>query len=140
MRNQLSKTASIIVSPQAIIHQLSADSASSTSIIVSVQIASKSTQTVVLNLFYIERLFTDLFLIHFQTKDSDTHAYAHSWSSHDGARNQPNNQLLTPFLLQHVFVFVNKPIYRRNFFVLASFLQAGEGNQQNNQPSSPFLL
>ena len=39
-----------------------------------------------------------------------------------------------------LFVYVNKPIYRRNFFVLASFLQAGEGNQQNNQPSSPFLL
>ena len=83
-------------------HQLSADSAGSTSIIVSVQIdftASKSTQTVVLNLFYIERLFTNLFLVNFQTKDSDTHAYAHLWSSHDGARNQPNNQLLTPFLL-----------------------------------------
>ena len=59
--------------------------ASNTSIIVSVQInftASKSTQTVVLNLFYIERLFTNLFLIHFQTKDSDMHAYAHSWSSY----------------------------------------------------------
>ena len=72
MRNQLSKLASIIILPQAIIHQLSVNSASSTSIIISVQIdfiASKSTQTIVLYLFYVERLFTNMFLIHFQTRD-----------------------------------------------------------------------
>ena len=32
------------------------------------------------------------------------------------------------------------PVHRCNFFVLASFLQAGDGNQCNNQPSSSFLL
>ena len=48
------------------------------SIIVSVQIdltASKSIQTIVLYLFYIVRLFTNLLLIHFQTKNSDMHVY-----------------------------------------------------------------
>ena len=38
------------------------------------------------------------------------------------------------------FVFVNKHIHRCKCFVLASLLQAGEGNQQNNQLTSPFLL
>ena len=71
----------------------------------------------------------NLFLIHFQTKGSDMHAYTNSWLSHDGAKNQPNNHLLILFLLKHVFVFVNKRIHRRIFFVLTSFLQVGEGNQ-----------
>ena len=29
--------------------------------------------------------------LHFQTKDSDMHDYAHSWSPNDGDRNQQNN-------------------------------------------------
>ena len=45
----------------------------------------------VLYLFYIKQWFTNLFLFHFQTKDSDTHAYAHSWSPNDGDRNQQND-------------------------------------------------
>ena len=59
----------------------------------------------------------NLFLIHFQTKDSDMYVYVHSWSSHDGARNQTNNQLLSPFLLLHVFIFVNKPTHYCNFSI-----------------------
>ena len=53
----------------------------------------------ILYLFYIKRWFTNQFLFHFQTKDSDTHAYAHSWSPGDGDRNQQNNELLGPFRL-----------------------------------------
>ena len=37
------------------------------------------------------------------------------------------------YLLTNLFIDVT-------FFVLASFLQAGNGNQRNNQPSSSFLL
>ena len=36
------------------------------------------------------------------------------------------------YLLTNLFINVT--------FILASFLQAGEGNQRNNQPSSSFLL
>ena len=68
------------------------------------------------------------------------HAYVNSWSSHGWCQKPAKQPALGPFLLQHVFVFVIKPIHRRNFFVLASFLQVGEGNQQNNQLSSPFPL
>ena len=41
----------------------------------------------VLYLFYIKQWFTNLFSFHFQTKDSDTHAYVHSWSPNDGDKN-----------------------------------------------------
>ena len=41
--------------------------------------------------------FTNLFSFHFQTKDSDMHAYVHSWSPNDGDRNQQNNKLLGLF-------------------------------------------
>ena len=34
-----------------------------------------------------QQLFTNLFLVHFQTKDSDTHVYTHAWLSQDGKRN-----------------------------------------------------
>ena len=44
-------------------------------------------------------LNSNLSSFHFQPKDTDTHAYAHSWPSNDGDRNQHNNQLLGPFLL-----------------------------------------
>ena len=123
-----------------IIHQLSVDSASSTSIIVSVQIdftASKSTQTIVLHISFLHRacaqLFTNLFLIHFQTKDSDTHAYAHSWSSHHSARNQPNNQLFARF-------FYNTSLYLlTSLFIDVTFLywqvffrQVRETNETTN--------
>ena len=53
---------------------------------------------IVLYLFYIKQLFTNLFLLHFQIKDGDMHAYVQSWWPHDGDRNQQNNQLLNPFL------------------------------------------
>ena len=43
---------------------------------------------IVLYLFCINQPFSNLFLFHFQTKDSDTHAYAYPWSSNDGDRNQ----------------------------------------------------
>ena len=56
------------------------------------------------------------------------HAYVNSWLSHDGARNQPA-LILSLFLLKYVFIFVNKPIHPCNFFVLANFLQVGEGSQ-----------
>jgi len=47
-------------------------------------------------------LFTNLFLFHFHTKDSDTDAYACLWSSHDGDRNQLNSQILSLFYLLHI--------------------------------------
>ena len=37
---------------------------------------------IILYLFYIKLLFTNLFLFSFQTKDSNTHAYAHSCDHH----------------------------------------------------------
>ena len=83
-------------------------------------------------------MFTNLFLIHFQTKGNDMHAYANSWLSHDGARTQ--QPAFEPISFVTHFAFVNKPIHPCKFFVLANFLQAGEGNQENNQPSSLFLL
>ena len=48
-----------------------------------------------LYLFYAKGLFTNQFMFHFRTEDSDTHMYAHSWSSHDGGRNQQKKQLLS---------------------------------------------
>ena len=42
-------------------------------------------------LFYIKRLFTNLFSFQFQTKNSDTLAYVYSWLSNDADRNQQNN-------------------------------------------------
>ena len=57
----------------------------------------------VLYLFYIKWLFTNLFSFHFQTKDRDTHVYAPSWLPNDGNRNQQNNQLLDPFLFVTCF-------------------------------------
>ena len=38
------------------------------------------------------------------------------------------------------FIFINKPLHWHNFILLASSLQAGKGNQRNNQLSSPFHL
>ena len=54
---------------------------------------------IVLYLFCIKRSLSNLSSLHFQPKDSDSHAYAHTRSSNDGDRNQQNNQLLGPFLL-----------------------------------------
>ena len=54
---------------------------------------------IVLYLFCIKRSISNLSSFHFQPKDTDTHAYAHSWPSNDGDRNQQNNQRLGPFLL-----------------------------------------
>ena len=34
---------------------------------------------IMLYLFYIKQLFTNLFSFHFQTKDSDTYMYVHRW-------------------------------------------------------------
>ena len=53
-----------------------------------------------LSFLYKTIVFKPVF-VHFQTKDSDTHVYAHSWSSNYGHRNQQNKQLLGPFLLKH---------------------------------------
>ena len=71
--------------------------------------ASKSTQTTVLYLFYVERLFMNLLLIHFhgivicmRTHTCDHHMVV--------PENSHNNQLLSPFL----FVFVNKPVHQTN--------------------------
>ena len=91
------ETASIIVLPyinrQSIIAQ---------SIIVSMQIsfaASESTQAIILYLFCMGRLFTDLYLIHFQTMSGNARAYMSSWLSHGGAGGQQDSQLLSLFLL-----------------------------------------
>ena len=44
------------------------------------------------------------------------------------------------FFYNTFLYFINKPVHRCNLFVSASFLQAGDGNQRNKQPSSSFLL
>ena len=36
-------------------------------------------------------------------KDSDMHAHAHSWSINHGDSNQHKNQLLSLFLIMHMF-------------------------------------
>ena len=98
--NQLSKTTPFIGSPQAIIYQLSNRHSTQYIII----IVSKICFTVICvylivpYLFCIKQLLSNLSSFHFQPKDSDTHAYAQSWLSNDGDRNQYNNQLLGPFL------------------------------------------
>jgi len=60
-------------------------------------------------------------------------AYARSWLSHDGERNQPNDQLLSPFHLQNVFIFVNKPTHQYNFSLSSSFSRlVKEANETTN--------
>ena len=78
------------------------------------------------NLFYIKQLFTNLILFHFLTKNSNTHAYVHSWLPNNGDRNQQNNQLvLSLFLLKNVFILVSNPIHWYYIFLLTSLFQAG---------------
>ena len=97
--NQLSKTTPFIGSPQAIIYQLSNRHSTQyinyrcKKIYFTVVICI---YLIVLYLFCIKRSFSNLSLFHFQTNDSDMHAYVHSWSSNNGDRNQQNNQLLGP--------------------------------------------
>ena len=100
--NQLSKTASFIRSPQAIYtnYQIAIASRTSTTVVRIIYFTIVlCVYVLVLYLFYIKQLFTNLSSFHFQTKDSDMHAYAHSWSPNDGDKIQQNNQLLGPFLL-----------------------------------------
>jgi len=51
--------------------------------------------------------------------------HAHSWSSHNGERSLPNNQIL---------------IYNTFFFSIIKIFQAVERSKQNNQPLSPFFI
>ena len=48
---------------------------------------------------YIKQLLTNMFLFHFQIKDTDVHVYAGSWNFENGDRNQQNNKLSTLFPL-----------------------------------------
>ena len=97
-------------------YQLSTDITSSISIIV----VRKTKLTIILCIYIlalcltcIKQLFTDLFLYHFRTTDSDAHT--HLWSLHNSDRNQPNNHTVRsiryfnrqkiglPFMLQHAY-------------------------------------
>ena len=53
--------------------------------------ASESTQAIVLYLFCMGRLFTDLYLIHFQTMSGNARAYMSSWLSHGDAGGQQDS-------------------------------------------------
>ena len=91
----VSKATSFIVSPQAIITNNELAVAGSTSIIVVKKIyftVVLCVYIIVLDLFYTERLFTNLFSFHFQTKDGNMCAPA--WSPNDGTTN-----FWVPFLL-----------------------------------------
>ena len=88
----------------------------------------------VLYLFYIKRLFKNVFSFHFQTKDSDMHTYVYSWSPNDGNRNVQNNQLLGLFLLQHVFKLVNNPIHWYSIFLSIGKFISGRLKQPTKQP------
>ena len=85
----------------------------------------------VLYLFYIKRLFKNVFSFHFQTKD----AYVYSWSPNDGNRNVQNNTLLGLFLLQHVFKLVNNPIHWYSIFLSIGKFISGRLKQPTKQPS-----
>ena len=155
MVNQLSKIALFIRSPQAIIYQLSnGPSQQYINCVVRIMYFTVVIYVylIVLYLFYIKQLFTNLFSLHFQTKDGDMHAYVHSWLPHDGDRNQQNNQLLHPFLCNIFLYWLTIPFIGIYNVFIDKFIW-GELNQQtkqhtclcmlynnNNHPISPLPL
>ena len=85
---------SLIISLYAVIHKLSTTTeASNTSFIIIVVrkahlISALCIHIVLLYVFYIKQLFTNMFLFHFQTNDNDMHAYEDSWHSEESDRKQ----------------------------------------------------
>ena len=73
-------------------------------------------------------MFTNLFLVCFQTKDNDTYAYVDLWLSHDGDRNQQDNQLWARF-------FYNTFFYWLTNLLIGKFIQVGE-----NKPTKQLTL
>ena len=56
--------------------------------------------------FLSEIIVHNIFLFHFQTKDKDTHAYAHLWSTYNGDNQHvhQNNLLSCPLPLQYILI------------------------------------
>ena len=127
--NQLSKTVPFIECPQAITYQLS--NRHSTQYInyrckIIYFTVVICVYFIVLYLFCIKRLLSNLTLFHFQTEYSDTHVYAHSWSLNDGDRNQQINPLLGLFLSYcNMFLYwIAIPFIGVKFFCYQSLFQA----------------
>ena len=73
-----------------------------------------------------------MFSFNFQTKDSNKHAYAQSWSPNDGDSNQQNNQLwacffYNMFLYRLAFLFISITFYYWQVF----FRQVKAINEQS---------
>ena len=62
----------------------------------------------------------NLFSILFQTKDSNMREFVHSWSSHDGARDRPGNQLCVHFFYNMILYLLTN-LFIGKTFLLASF-------------------
>ena len=109
--NQLSKTTPFTRVPQAIMYNYQIYIAHSTPIIVVRKIyftVVVCVYLIVLYLFCIKQLFSNLSSFHFQAKDSHMHAYAHSRSPNDGHRNQQNNRLLGLFFSFITYFYIER--------------------------------
>ena len=73
-------------------------------------------------------------------RDSNTHEYAHSWSSQDSDRNQQNNQLSSPFLYNTFLYWLANLLIDITFCIGKFFRQVKETNETTNLEARSFIF